>query len=326
MSSMGRLVLAATALGHLGLSLVAGTPVSVNAAAHKFNWDRTKYVYAFGDSYTFVQGTKGHANFSFIGDAFNFAFTPQELLDDEIVPKNTSSDGSSWTEFLTGCFAGKPSNCSPHQLWNFAFAGADVDKALLPLHHNFTVDLVDEVKQWVAYASDVVPHPPAESLVAWWIGINDTGDTLNSNMTDFKAFWEKEMESLFGAVQNAYNHDLRGTYLFINVPPLERSPDHLGTAIAPTYKQHILDYNAALAAHTTAFAKAHRDVTVLSFDAHSWFNEILDTAAEHGFKNITGFCECKDPDFFWFNTGHPTEHVHRLLAGAIEQELRAASR
>ncbi|KAI0632044.1 hypothetical protein C8Q77DRAFT_1123536 [Trametes polyzona] len=312
------------------LFLVATTRAAPTASttAHGFNWDRTKYVYAFGDSYTFVQGTKGLANFSFIGDAFHFSFTPEELLQDEIVPKNTSSDGSSWTEFLTGCFRGKPSECSPHQLWNFAFAGADVNKALLPLHHNFTVDLVDEVKQWAAYASDIIPHPPEETLVAWWIGINDTGDTLNRNMTDaeFKAFWELEMRSLFGAVQNAYDHNLRGTYLFLNVPPLERSPDHLGTAIAPTYRRHILDYNAALAAHTAAFARAHPDVAVLSFDAHRWFSAVLDTAEAHGFTNVTGFCECKDPGFFWFNTGHPTEHVHRLLARAIEDELRAASR
>ena len=57
------------------------------------------------------------------------------------------------------------------------------------------------------------------------------------------------------------------------------------------------------------------------------------------------FCECKDPTFFWYSeschihlrktspisaictdTGHPTEHVHRLLARAIEAELLHASR
>ena len=30
-------------------------------------------------------------------------------------------------EFLTGCFGGLPSKCAPRQLWNFAFAGADID-------------------------------------------------------------------------------------------------------------------------------------------------------------------------------------------------------
>ena len=60
------------------------------------------------------------------------------------------------------------------------------------------------------------------------------------------------------------------------------------------------------------------------------------------------YCECKDPSYFWYSkssilhmhtcvhrvsldaayadTGHPTEHVHRLLAQAIEAELLQASR
>ena len=111
------------------------------------------------------------------------------------------------------------------------------------------MDLVDEVKQWAAYASDVIPHPAAETLVAWFIGINDTGDTQHNTTLDFPAFWEAEMQALFGAVvrfplplphsrsltppflplpqQTAYAHSLRGTYLFINVPPLDRSPGAL---------------------------------------------------------------------------------------------------
>ncbi|KAM5545787.1 hypothetical protein V8D89_000825 [Ganoderma adspersum] len=304
------------------LSVVFAAPVNLRP---RFNWDRTKYLYAFGDSYTFVGGTYGYQKFSFIGSAFNLSFTPEELLSDEIEANVTGSDSGTWTEYLTGCFEGKPSDCAPHQLWNFAFSGADVDKALIPLHHNFSVDLVDQVQEWASYGSDVVPHPPEETLTAFWIGINDTGDTLHNTTLDFKAFWELEMQSLFGAVQTAYDHYLRGTYLFITLPPLERSPDHIGTSIAPLYKQNIIDYNTALLNHTAHFATAHRDVNVLTFDAHAWFNEILDTAEDYGFTNITGFCECTDPTFFWFNTGHPTAHVHRLLAGAIESELRRAS-
>ncbi|PIL34580.1 hypothetical protein GSI_03359 [Ganoderma sinense ZZ0214-1] len=311
------------------LSCLAATLSSVFAAPvnlrPRFNWETTKYLYAFGDSYTFVGGTYGYPEFSFIGSAFNLTFTPEELLNDEIEANVTGSDSGTWTEYLTGCFEGKPSDCAPHQLWNFAFSGADVDKALLPLHHNFSVDLVDQVQEWALYGSDVVPHPPEETLTAFWIGINDTGDTLYNTTLDFKAFWELEMQSLFGAVQNAYDHYLRGTYLFITLPPLERSPDHIGTSIAPLYKQNIIDYNTALINHTERFAAAHRDVNVLTFDAHAWFNKILDTAEDYGFTNITGFCECTDPTFFWFNTGHPTAHVHRLLAGAIETELKRAS-
>lgn len=40
--------------------------VGAFAVKPKFSWEKTKYVYAFGDSYTFVQGTKGRANFRYI--------------------------------------------------------------------------------------------------------------------------------------------------------------------------------------------------------------------------------------------------------------------
>ncbi|KAJ7935723.1 hypothetical protein B0H13DRAFT_2227081 [Mycena leptocephala] len=260
-----------------GASSVAAA--ATRPSANVFDWDKIRYMYAFGDSYTFVQGTAGHANFSFIGDALDFSFAPNELLSNEIIPRNTSSEGSNWIEFLTGCLGGSPLRCKK-QLWNFAFAGSDIDSALLPLHHNFTIPLVDQVNQWVTYASKVIPHPVAETLTAWWIGINDTGDTLtnaSARITDFPAFWETEMTSYFKAVQKAHDNGLK-THLFINVP----AEDH---------------------------------ATVMSFDSNTWWNTVLDSPAEYGFTNTTG---C----FFWFNTGHPTEKVHRLLANAIEAELR----
>lgn len=52
--------------------------------------------------------------------------------------------------------------------------------ASLPLHHDFTTPLVDQVNQWATYASAVVPHPADETLTTWWIGINDTGDTVGN--------------------------------------------------------------------------------------------------------------------------------------------------
>ena len=72
------------------------------------------------------------------------------------------------------------------------------------------------------------------------------------------------------------------------MPPLERSPGHIGTSDVALYKQNIIDYNSALATHVAAFAYAHPDVTVLSFDAHKWFGHVLDNAEHYGFQNITG--------------------------------------
>lgn len=48
----------------IGLVLTADL-TSARATPDKdvFNWDSIKFVYAFGDSYSFVQGTDGTANF-----------------------------------------------------------------------------------------------------------------------------------------------------------------------------------------------------------------------------------------------------------------------
>lgn len=44
-----------------GVKAVVVTPQKA-----KFDWETTKYVYAFGDSYSFVQGTEGLANFRYV--------------------------------------------------------------------------------------------------------------------------------------------------------------------------------------------------------------------------------------------------------------------
>jgi hypothetical protein len=77
--------------------LVPGAFASTSRKQAKFNWKDITHVYAFGDSYSFVQGTLGHANYSFIGDAFNVSFTPQEILSNKIVPHNVR------TAYPNGC-------------------------------------------------------------------------------------------------------------------------------------------------------------------------------------------------------------------------------
>ncbi|KAJ3811872.1 hypothetical protein F5876DRAFT_88058 [Lentinula aff. lateritia] len=300
------------------------TVAATAATSSGVNWNSTRFVYAFGDSYTFVQGTSGYPNFSFIGDVLNLAFTPQKIFSDDIIPRN--AQGSNWIEYLTGCFEGSPTLCEK-RLWNFAFAGSDIDAALLPRHHNFTTSLVEQVAQWTEYASDVLPHPENETLTFWWIGINDTGDTMNNaSIIDFAAFWETEMTSYFNAVQMAFDNGLK-KHLFINVPPEDRNPATVGNATAAAeMKEHIALFNSALANHTIAFSEKNPNATVMTFDANAVFNNILDNAAEFGFSNITGFCTCTDPEgFFWYNTGHPTQAVHRLVAETLRSQLEAAS-
>ena len=80
---------------------------------------------------------------------------------------------------------------------------------------------MDQVKQWATYAKDVIPRPVKNTLTAWWIGINDTGDTVSNatvsayiqvspktiqlsyrpfQITDWTAFWNTEASPAIGKV------------------------------------------------------------------------------------------------------------------------------
>lgn len=100
----------------------------------KLTWDLR---IAFGDSYTYVQGVYGRQNYSFIGDYLpgNFAYDSETLLANQIVQNftGTAEGGPNWVQHLTGCGL-EPGLTSPLscdlQLWDFAFAGADVSTEL----------------------------------------------------------------------------------------------------------------------------------------------------------------------------------------------------
>lgn len=118
----------------IGISLtICSFPQTRLTKTQSDNFDRI----AFGDSYTFVQGTNGYPTFSFIGDYLpgQFAVTPSELWSDRIVQNftGTAEGGPNWVEYLTGCGL-KPGLTDPRscktQLWDFAFAGADVSEEL----------------------------------------------------------------------------------------------------------------------------------------------------------------------------------------------------
>lgn len=80
-----------------------------------------------------MQGSLGNPNFSFLGSYLpgDFAYTPEDLLTDQIVQNftGTAEGGPNWVEILTGCGdkdgLTAPASCEI-QLWDFAYAGADV--------------------------------------------------------------------------------------------------------------------------------------------------------------------------------------------------------
>ncbi|KAF2125337.1 carbohydrate esterase family 16 protein [Dothidotthia symphoricarpi CBS 119687] len=310
-----------------------------------FNWHTTKSVIAFGDSYTYVQGLQGHINYTYINDNFDLSFTPDELFSDRIVQNatlNTASGGPNWVEYLTGCGVATgltdPRKCKT-QLWDFAYAGADVSVELTPLHWNHTVSLEKQIEQFVAYGDPALQSVvrKKDALVAVWIGINDINDLikLRGKNTSFTPLYEQIQRQQFGLMEKVYGLGYKN-FLFMNLPPLDRGP-------SPSVNASLVEtFNDVLKTHADQFQAEHRDASVLQFDVNTVLNGVLDDYEKYGFKNVTAFCPgYNQPDirtnpekygcgeglstYFWYNSGHLTSRTHEVFTKTLRKWLVSKS-
>ncbi|KAI1360673.1 hypothetical protein F5Y08DRAFT_43777 [Xylaria arbuscula] len=295
-------------------------------AAHiprpNFNWNDTKYLVAFGDSYTYVQGTAGYPNYSFIGSYLpeQFGFSPDALLSNKIVQNftGTAEGGPNWVEYLTGCGL-VPGETSPEdchvQLWDFAFAGADVSLGYLAQHHDFTVPVVNQTQQYLTWAEPVVGKKmdKAKALVAFWIGINDINDSSNFNNVSFSAFYDMLIDTMFTeSVHPMYMAGYKN-FLFINLPPLDRTAANVVSETPLPNKTMIGWWDDSLIKHSNTFAAKNKDAKAMVYDANRFLNRVLDNPAEFGILNTTSYClDFADPDV----QEHPDLH-DCLAAGPI---------
>ncbi|KAH8731992.1 lysophospholipase-like protein A [Phaeosphaeriaceae sp. PMI808] len=282
-----------------------------------FNWKTTKSVIAFGDSYTYVQGSLGHTNYTYMGDNFNISFTPEKLFSNRIVlnqtwvNEGTASGGSNWVEFLTGCGIEKgftdPKTCNI-QLWDFAYAGANTvsEVGFTPAHSNHSVSFEQQIDQFVGYGNPALQSigvRKEDALIAIWIGINDIND-----LTRLRGKNETLHHSMKRSPSPALNTSLINTF----------------NNIAATYAED--------------FQSNHRDATVLQFDINTLLNEILDKHEAYGFKNTTGVCPgynqadiranpqkygCGEglDTYFWYDAGHLGSHTHKTFTGMLRKWL-----
>ncbi|KAA1477378.1 hypothetical protein DENSPDRAFT_786570 [Dentipellis sp. KUC8613] len=285
----------------LGLLLVAAS------AYGKFNWDETKFLFAFGDSYTV--------------DGFNISKGINSST-----PTAQSSNGPNWVHALTETY-----NSTETRLVNFAFGGATIDSALVPPYSPIVPSIVDQVSQ---FNSIVAPKPDGakwssdDSLFAFWIGINDVGNSFTWTNVSHDSFHEVLIDRLFGQVESLYEHGAR-SFLFLTVPPTNRAPQLLvqGKKAINKIAADIADYNSKLNASAKAFQAKHDDLeTVTVFDTQPIFNTLLDNPRTFGYVNVTGFCEAYEngtldsatqiapcppvSSYFWLNTLHPLFTVH----------------
>ncbi|KAK6066917.1 lysophospholipase a [Seiridium cupressi] len=316
---------ATTAL--LGASTLSGLSEAT------FNWANTKYFIAFGDSYTFIQGTAGVTNKSFIGSYTDFSFTSTKLLNNQIVQSftGTAEGGPNWVEYLTGCATKNgqylPSSCAI-QPWDFAWSGASVSEQFLPRHLAGTVPLVNQTQQYLTYADPVlksasnVKLDKTKALVAIWIGINDVFDskTYKPTSISYKDFWTQEIQAVFQqSVTSLLNSGFKN-FLFLNLPPLDRIPSNQASSSPYPSTNGLSWWNTALASQVASFQSNNAGTKAMLYDANTFLNKVMNNPGNYGITNTSNYCPgwqqadvLTNPgkygcaplnQYFWFNAVH----------------------
>jgi phospholipase/lecithinase/hemolysin len=106
-------------------------------------------------------------------------------------------------------------------------------------------------------------------------------------------------------------------FLFVNVPPVHRSPAWRNGDSPPVT---ILTWNQKLREVAEYFQSNHSDATVMLFSSWDCFTTILDEPTRHGFSK-------SDPGTagggIWVDRLHPTSRMHDYIARDISQFLEA---
>ncbi|KIK56259.1 carbohydrate esterase family 16 protein [Collybiopsis luxurians FD-317 M1] len=262
--------------------------------------------FSFGDSYT-QTGFLPNETLPSAGNPFG----------NPPYPGFTATGGPNWIDFDT-----VTNNNSLIFTYNYAFGGATIDASLVAPFEPTVLSVTDQVNQFL----DTVANKPAStpwtsqnSLFSIWIGINDLGNSyfLSDNRTSFDTVL---LNAEFALVEKLYDVGARN-FLFLNVPPTDRSPLLLSqsTTAQAMLKANILDFNSQLVTFANNFKATHSGVKTFIWDANAAFTTILNDPTAFGFQDATSFGDA--PNFFWINTLHTTSAANVFWAEGVAQTL-----
>ncbi|KKY14570.1 putative carbohydrate esterase family 16 protein [Diplodia seriata] len=269
------------------LFLSSTTPVAAQT-------DDTKYLLVFGDSYSTV-------GFWPQGEAPS-ASSP---LGSVSLPGSTTSGGLNWVGQVTSKL-----NTTLTLTYDFAVSGATTDKDIVDSYASACVD--DQVDQFDQYVNGTIPT--ADSLVVFWTGINDVGES----------FWDgtttpitKVMDRYVELLENLFDAGLKKFVLF-TVPPFDKAPAFASQdeTKLTQMRSDIADYNTALQTRWTAFQAANSGATGQVFNTTPSFEKVINDPTSYGATDAT--CQSGDgTSCVWTDTYHPGLAVHKLVAQAF---------
>ncbi|KAI2633344.1 hypothetical protein GGS21DRAFT_129912 [Xylaria nigripes] len=296
-------------------------------------WENIKSAFFFGDSYTETGFDYTQAQPSV-----------ENPLGNPPYPGIISTDGLNWVDFITFKY-----NASTLLTYNFGYSAATVDSNVIPPMNPAALSLRVQVE------SEFIPGYTGcsakanwtgdDSIFIIWIGINDIRNTYCQGANVTNLLNDRDFAIMADLVDQIYSAGGRN-YVFINVPPLDRSPliQGLGeTAISQTAAD-VASWNRKVVQLANTL-KRKDCANVWIYDSNLLFGQILDDPTSHpetaGLKNTTDYCDayqnawngspdtfdasCRFPlrQYFWLNNLHPTSAVHEAVAKGVSDMLAA---
>ena len=197
--------------------------------------------------------------------------------------------GPNWVDFLTYTY-----NESLIQTYNLAYGGATIDSALVTPYAPTVLSVKNQVQdEYLPTYGSKHAWKSSDSLVAFFIGINDVGNSWWLNNATLYDMIFSEYQSL---VEQVYQTGARN-FLFLNVPPVNLAPLTLanGDYAITNEGLAIQDWNARVGNLTQSINSKHEDITTFIHDTHSVFSKIIADPKTYpqtsGLKNVTGYCD-----------------------------------
>ncbi|KAF2147023.1 carbohydrate esterase family 16 protein [Aplosporella prunicola CBS 121167] len=277
---------------------LSGASAAPAPAASSAATTDAKYLLVFGDSYSTTGSWPG-------GDKPSV----ENPLGNPALPGTTTSGGLNWVGQVTSKL-----NTSLTFTYDFAVSGATTDKDIVDSYASACVD--DQVDQFNQYLDG---KPPGDdSLVVFWTGINDIGESFWDSTDVPQA---KVMDRYFELLSNLFEAGLKKFVLF-NVPPFDKAPafNQQGETKLTKLRADIKSYNEALETRFAAFKTAHSGAQGQVFNVTPTFNKVINDPTSYGATDAT--CQSGDgTSCVWTDTYHPGLKVHELLGKAFIEAI-----
>ncbi|KAL9044664.1 MAG: hypothetical protein Q9214_002212 [Letrouitia sp. 1 TL-2023] len=266
------------------------------------------------------------------------------------------ADGPNFIEYMTLEY-----NSSTTVTYNFAFAGAEVNKSITTKPDGN--DMGHQVGSFILYSENPNTNPQwtaDDSLVISFFGINDIRAVYNS--PNSSSITDAVFKSYRANIDRLYVVGVRN-FLLLNIPPIDLSPSYnTNPTSQKTIATAIADFDSRLMTLASSVRRSYSDVGAWTFDTHALLNRILTDKSALDLKaaghkplvNVSDYCDvykkayaegtgagsgvveaglnepetfdarCKVrmDEYFWFDELHPTWPVHKALAVRIVEELK----